>query len=69
MKKANKLAERYRMDPNSLVYFIEEGKEGYETANNSGGISDLPTVKEYLMDNFTPEQRNEMKTPPKYFMK
>jgi len=66
-EEGKQLAERYRMDPNSLVYFIEEGKEGYETANNSAGISDLPTVKEYLMDNFTPEQRNEMKTPPKYF--
>jgi len=66
-EEGKQLAERYRMDPNSLVYFIEEGKEGYETANNSAGISDLPTVKEYLMDNFTPEQRNKMKTPPKYF--
>ncbi|WP_431156477.1 M1 family metallopeptidase [Winogradskyella poriferorum] len=67
-EEGKQLAERYRIDPNSLVYFIEEGKEGYEEALASeGGMENLPTVKEYLMDNFTPEERQELKSTPKYF--
>jgi hypothetical protein len=63
-----KLAERYNMDPNSLVYFIEEGTEGYdEAAKKAVSIDDLPTVKEYIMDNFTPEEQKAMKKAPKYF--
>ena len=52
------------MDPNSLVYFVEEGKDGYDDASNN--LSELPTVKEFIMDNFTPEQQKELKAP-KYF--
>ena len=63
-----KLAERNNRDPNSLVYFIEEGAEGYDDAiKNRTSIDNVPTVKEYIMDNFTPEEQKAMKTPPKYF--
>jgi len=63
-----KLAERYNRDPKSLVYFIEEGTEGYEDAvKASTSIENVPTVKEYIMDNFTPEEQKAMKTAPKYF--
>ena len=63
-----KLAERYNMNPNDLVYFIGEGDEGYEVAMNSSvAMKDLPTVKEYIMDNFTPEEQKAMKKSPKYF--
>ena len=62
------LAERYNRDPNSLVYFIEEGAEGYDDAmKNAASIDNLPTVKEYIMDNFTPEEQKELKKAPKYF--
>ena len=62
------LAERYRMDPNSLVYFVTEGEEGYDEAKaNSTSIDNIPTVKEYIMDNFTPEEQKAMKKAPKYF--
>ncbi|WP_370104577.1 M1 family metallopeptidase, partial [Winogradskyella sp.] len=62
------LAERYNIDPNSLVYFIGEGDEGYDEAmKNGSSIEDLPTVKEYIMDNFTPEEQKNMKKSPKYF--
>lgn len=62
------LANRYNIDPKTLVYFIEEGAEGYdEAAKESTPIDDVPTVKEYIMDNFTPEQQKEMKEAPKYF--
>ncbi|WP_299099185.1 M1 family metallopeptidase [uncultured Winogradskyella sp.] len=62
------LAERYNRDPNSLVYFIEEGAEGYDDAiKKAEAIDDLPTVKEYIMDNFTPAEQKEMKETPKFF--
>ena len=67
-KNGKLLAERYNRDPNSLVYFIEEGEEGYEEAmKKAASIEDLPTVKEYIMDNFTPEQQKTMKKAPKFF--
>lgn len=62
------LAERYNRDPNSLVYFIEEGAEGYEDAmKNAASLDNLPTVKEYIMDNFSPEEQKTLKKAPKYF--
>jgi len=63
-----KIAERYNRDPKSLVYFIEEGTEGYEDAvKESTSIENVPTVKEYIMDNFTPEEQKAMKKAPKFF--
>jgi len=67
-KEGEALANRYNVDPNSLVYFVEEGADGYKEAlKESTSIADLPTVKEYVMDNFTPEQKKAMKKAPKYF--
>jgi hypothetical protein len=63
-EEGKKIADRFNMDPNSLIYFVEEGKDGYDTASNN--LSELPTVKEFIMDNFTPEQQKELKAP-KYF--
>ena len=63
-----RLAEQYNRDPSSLVYFIEEGAEGYDDAIKSAGtIDNLPTVKEYIMDNFSPEEQKALKKAPKYF--
>ena len=63
-----RLADRYNMDPNDLVYFVEEGTEGYDEAmKTAASIDDIPTVKEYIMDNFTPEEQKAMKKAPKYF--
>ncbi|REE27377.1 peptidase M1-like protein [Winogradskyella pacifica] len=63
-----RLAEQYNRDPSSLVYFIEEGAEGYDDAIKSAGtIDNLPTVKEYIMDNFSPKEQKEFKTAPQYF--
>jgi hypothetical protein len=33
---------------------------------NEGNMADLPTVKEFVMDNFSPEEQQELNTP-KYF--
>jgi hypothetical protein len=65
-----KLAERYSaygIEEDDLLYFVAEGEEGYEEAmKNPQQLADLPTVKEYIMDNFTPEEQKELKSP-KYF--
>jgi len=65
-EEGKKIAERFNMDTAYLLYFVEEGKDGYDEALKAGELSDLPTVKEFVMDNFTPEQRKEMKSP-RYF--
>ncbi|QNK77491.1 M1 family metallopeptidase [Winogradskyella sp. PAMC22761] len=64
----NRIAKRNNIDPKDLVYFIEEGSEGYdESIKNGVAIDNLPTVKEYIMDNFTPAEQKEMKETPKFF--
>lgn len=69
-EEGKKLAERYKrfgIDAKDLVYFVAEGEEGYDEAmKNPEALQDLPTVKEFVMDNFTAEQQKEMESP-KYF--
>ncbi|WP_136479980.1 M1 family metallopeptidase [Cognatitamlana onchidii] len=50
-----------------LVYMVEEGSEDYKTSMKGKSLleSSVP-VKEYLMDNFTAEERANMKSP-KFF--
>ena len=51
------------------VYLVEEGSENFtENLRDQDMMESSPTLKEYLMDNFTPEERATMKTP-KYFYK
>ncbi len=50
-----------------LVYMVEEGSEEFNEGMLEGEVLDnTPTLKEYLMDNFTEEERKNIKTP-KYF--
>ena len=69
-KQGTELLKRYGVeDPSSmdLVYVVEEGSEEFD-ANMKGKTpaENAPTLNEYMMDNFTPQQRAEMKMP-KYF--
>ncbi|OEK09056.1 aminopeptidase [Flavivirga aquatica] len=50
-----------------LVFMVEEGSEDYNEDLKKGTLLEksIP-VKEYLMDNFTPEERKSIKAP-KYF--
>ncbi|MCY2688508.1 M1 family aminopeptidase [Salinimicrobium sp. TH3] len=69
-KQGTELLKRYGVeDPSSmdLVYVVEEGSEKFD-ANMKGKTpaENAPTLNEYMMDNFTPQQRAEMKMP-KYF--
>ena len=69
-EEGKQLVERLKQfgrDTSSMVYFVEEGQDGYaEASKNASALGNLPTVKEYIMDNFTPEERKELKSP-KYF--
>ncbi|MCH4553671.1 M1 family metallopeptidase [Aestuariibaculum lutulentum] len=50
-----------------LVFMVEEGSEDYSEDLKEGSLVDNSTsLKEYLMDNFTPEERKNIKEP-KYF--
>ncbi|TNJ44622.1 M1 family metallopeptidase [Tamlana fucoidanivorans] len=50
-----------------LVYLVEEGSEDYEESLRDGTLleNSIP-LKQYVMDNFSPEERKNLKTP-KYF--
>ena len=64
------MLQRYGVtDPESMdfVYVVEEGQEGYsEEMKNKEIIKNAPKLNEFLMDNFTPEERAKMKAP-KFF--
>ncbi|MEN8885383.1 MAG: M1 family metallopeptidase [Winogradskyella sp.] len=50
-----------------LVFFVEEGSEDYKADMSGKDVTEnAKTVKEYVMDNFTPEERKNLKSP-KYF--
>jgi len=51
----------------SLVFLVEEGNEDFDTQIKNGTTLDnAPTLKEYLLDNFSAEERENIETP-KYF--
>ncbi len=62
--------ERYNIPEDrgiDLVYMVEEGSEEFKDEMKDMDPADaVGTLKNYMMDNFTPEQRSKMKTP-KYF--
>ncbi len=50
-----------------LVYMVEEGSEDYnEEMKGKEVLESSATLKEYVMDNFSPEERKNIKSP-KYF--
>ena len=52
-----------------LVYLVEEGSADFkESLRGKSTLENSPTLNEYLMDNFTPEERKNMETP-NYFYK
>ncbi|WP_411767906.1 M1 family metallopeptidase [Winogradskyella sp. A3E31] len=65
-ERGKQLADRFNIDPETLVYFVEEDSDEYDASSSVENLEDLPTVKEYIMDNFTPEERQKLKSP-KYF--
>lgn len=69
-EEAEKLANRYGItvdDLPPLVFMAEEGSDDFtEDIKDGTLLENAPTLKEYLMDNFTEEERKNIKEP-KYF--
>ena len=67
---AKNLAERRGVqisDLPPLVYLVEEGSEEFNEKLKQGKVTETsPTLKEYLLDNFSKEELNNIKEP-KYF--
>ncbi|QRM88117.1 M1 family peptidase [Lacinutrix sp. WUR7] len=67
-----KIAEQRGMklsDLPPLVFFVEEGSEDFDdTLKGKSALENSPTLNEYVMDNFTPEERAQIKEP-KFFYK
>ena len=64
------MLKRYGIeDPGAIkgLYVVEEGSdEMVASLKGKTAVENSPTLQEYLMDNFTPEQRSALKMP-KYF--
>ncbi|WP_248723744.1 M1 family metallopeptidase [Seonamhaeicola sp. ML3] len=62
--------KKYNVKPTQLkplVYMIEEGSEEYKEEMKNGTLLENSTpLKEYIMDNFTPEEQKNIKAP-KFF--
>ncbi|MDW5290444.1 M1 family metallopeptidase [Formosa sp. PL04] len=63
-------AKRYGIEVSDLpplVYMVEEGSDEFnESLKKGSSVDNSTTLKEYIMDNFTPEERKKLKEP-KYF--
>jgi len=46
-----------------LVYFVEEGSDDFEESMRNVKVEDVPTLKEYMMDNLTADERASLKKP------
>ena len=49
-----------------LVYLVEEGSDDFDESISNSNLEDVKTLNEYIMDNFSPEERAKLKRP-KYF--
>ncbi|MBZ9728860.1 M1 family metallopeptidase [Salegentibacter sp. JZCK2] len=68
-KEGKEFLERYGADPEEVdaVYVVEEGSEEFdESLKGKSVLENSPTIKEYVMDNFSEEERKRLKDP-KYF--
>ncbi|MBO2544519.1 M1 family metallopeptidase [Salegentibacter sp. BDJ18] len=68
-KEGKKILERYGADPEEIdaIYVVEEDSEDFdENLKGNSGLENSPTLKEYVMDNFTQKERAKLKDP-KYF--
>ena len=67
VKQALEAQGRSVADLPPLVYFVEEGSEDYnEDLKGKNPAESATTINEYVLDNFTPEERANLKSP-KYF--
>ncbi len=68
-KEGIEFLERYGADPEEIdaVYVVKEDSEDFdESLKGKSVLENAPTIKEYVMDNFSEEERANLKDP-KYF--
>lgn len=68
-KQGKQFLEQYGANPDEIeaVYVVEEGNEEFdESLKGKSVLENSPTIKEYVMDNFSKEERRKLKDP-KYF--
>ncbi|ORL45828.1 aminopeptidase [Zunongwangia atlantica 22II14-10F7] len=68
-KQGRELLERYGANPDEIdaIYVVEEGSEDFEkTMKGKTIFENSKKLNEYVMDNFSTEERNSLKVP-KYF--
>jgi hypothetical protein len=68
-KEGKEFLERYGADPEEIdaIYVVEEDSEEFdENLKGKSALENSPTLKEYVMDNFSEEERRKLKDP-KYF--
>ncbi len=68
--KTKEMVKRYGIkesDLPPLVYLVEEGSEDYDESMKNETLDDIPTLKEYIMDNFTPEEQKNFKKPNYFY--
>ncbi|GGW82169.1 M1 family metallopeptidase [Salegentibacter mishustinae] len=68
-KEGKEFLERYGADPEEIdaVYVVNEDSEDFdESLKGKSVLENSPTIKEYVMDNFSEEERAKLKDP-KYF--
>ncbi len=46
-----------------LVYLVEEGAEDFEESMKTQTLNDVTTLQSYIMDNISPEDRANLKSP------
>ncbi|MCT8338596.1 M1 family metallopeptidase [Flavobacteriaceae bacterium TK19130] len=49
-----------------LVYLVEEGSEDFDESMKNASLDDVSTLQEFIMDNYSAEERARLKKP-KYF--
>ena len=68
-KEGKEFLERYGADPEEIdaIYVVEEDSEEFdENLKGKSALENSSTLKEYVMDNFSEEERRKLKDP-KYF--
>jgi len=50
-----------------LVYLVEEGSEDFEEDMKTTSINDVVPLQEFIMDNFSPDERSKMKKPNYFY--
>ncbi len=65
-REGKELLSTYSRDINSsdMLYVVEEDSDNFDqTLRQKSTLENTPKLKEYLMDNFTPQEREQMKVP------